>query len=416
MYKDRQLLDQLAQLLYKKKSKKFYADRLGITENDISEMLIELRKKSFDKDMSNYLKDAEDTIIKFEEDVMGGTGEIIFNSKNEIRTLEELIDKCDIDTTKWDVIRYVQNYWGNGKFPNWQVKAWLGKKSVQQLFQDKFIEFLSSYSPSCKNILSPKNIPKYSACLIINKQDAHLNKFDINGENYLLERFSNILEKTETIINQAKLSNNLEHIIYILGSDEFNSEWMGTTTKGTIQENILSYHTSFEYICNHEVEVITMLLQHSKNTEVVFVPGNHDEYVGWHLVNWLKTYFRGVNRITFDISPKYRKYISYGNTALMFNHGDAIKPEKLAGIFPIEYREEWSQHEYFYIFCGDKHTELSQDFNGIKFYRLPALTAATSKWEDKNGYVGAKAEVNGFLIDETYVITNIFKQYLYNDR
>jgi len=414
MTKDQELLDQLAQLLYMKKSKKFYADKLGLTEDDITHMLIDVRKRMLDRDLSTYLKEnIEDEVIKFEEDVAKGTGELIFNSKDEIRTLDELIEKCKIDTDKWDVIRYVQNYWGNNDYPHWQVKAWLGKKSNEQVFQDKFIEFLSSYSPVAGDIPSPKTKSgKYSACLIINKQDAHLNKYDTNGENFLLERFSNILEKTETIVNQAEVSNNLENIVYILGSDEFNSEWMGTTTKGTIQENILTYHTAFEYICNHEVDVITMLLQHSRNIEIVFVPGNHDEYAGWHLVNWLKTYFRQINRISFDISPKYRKYVSYGSTAIMFNHGDAIKPEKLAGIFPIEYKEEWSQHEHFIIMTGDKHSELSQDFNGIKFYRLPALTTATSKWEDKNGFVGAKAEVNGFLIDEKYGITNIFKQYL----
>ena len=95
----------------------------------------------------------------------------------------------------------------------------------------------------------------------------------------------------------------------------------------------------------------------------------------------------------------------------MFNHGDAIKPSKLASIFPIEYKEEWSNHNNFYIFTGDKHHQLSEDFNGITFYQLPAFSTAKGLWEDKNGHVGAKPEMTGFLIDEIDGMTNIFKQY-----
>ena len=140
--------------------------------------------------------------------------------------------------------------------------------------------------------------------------------------------------------------------------------------------------------------------------------GNHDEYVGWHLASWLQTYYRNQHRVIFDISPKYRKYLSYGKSAMMFNHGDAIKPAKLANLFPMEYKEEWSRHDNFYIFTGDKHHELSLDFNGIKFYQLPAFSSAKSSWDDKNGYTVSKSEVTGFLIDVRDGMTNIFKQYL----
>ena len=184
------------------------------------------------------------------------------------------------------------------------------------------------------------------------------------------------------------------------------------TTKGTPQQNTHSHHESFEFICDHEVAIITMLLQHANNIDVIFVSGNHDEFAGWYMIKWLEGYFRTTERVSFDISPKYRKYVSYGNTALMFNHGDVLKPVKLAALFPMEYRENWSSHENFYIFTGDKHHEVSHDFNGIKFYQIPAFSNAKSLWDDKNGHVMSKAEVTAFLIDETDGMTNIFKQYL----
>jgi hypothetical protein len=155
-----------------------------------------------------------------------------------------------------------------------------------------------------------------------------------------------------------------------------------------------------------------MLLQKTDDVRVVYVAGNHDEFVGWHMITWLAAYFKDSSRVRFDCSPKYRKYVSFGDTAMMFNHGDAMKPAKLASIFPIEYRQKWSAHQNFYIFTGDKHHEISIDFGGIKFYQIPAFSNAKSSWDEKNGYTTSKAEVTGFLIDFEQGMTNIFKQYL----
>ncbi len=409
MSNNQDLLVQLRKLIKRKKSKQFYADKLGVTEFKVYELLKELKTGNLSKKEEIEI----DRIIKFEENLQEGTGELTFNSREEIKTLDELIDKCKIDITKWDITKYVQNFWGNDDQPHWQVKAWLSKKSTEQVFQDAFVDFLNSYTPTDKTVDGPEFMSsKSNAMLVINKQDAHLNKYDIDGDNNIADRLYNLQYKIETIAAQSGLSNNIDDITYIIGSDEFNSEYSGATTKGTPQTNTHSFHHSFEFICEHEISMIWMLLKYCNNLNVVYVSGNHDEYVGWHLVTWLKSYFRNTKRVTFDCSPKYRKYVSYGTSAMMFNHGDAIKPVKLAGIFPIEFREGWSEHTNFYIFTGDKHHEISHDFNGIKFYQIPAFNKVKGLWEDKLGHVMSKGEVTGFLIDELDGMTNIFKQYL----
>ena len=384
MVGNQHLLEQLQQMLNWKKSKKFYADKLGITEEEINQLLKELRSSSIndEAEASNYINALEEAIVRFEEDLVKGTGEVVLRSQEEIRSLDELIEKCKIDTDKWEIAKYVQNYWGNGENPHWQVKAWLSKKAAHQVFQDEFTSFLKEYQPASPEVIAPKYIVGQPyACLIINKQDSHLNKLDVYGDNDIEDRFGRILEKTEVILNQASLSNQLLSIKYIIGSDEFNSEFTNTTTKGTPQTNILSYHDSFKKICDYEINMINLLLQSTDSVNVIYVAGNHDEFVGWHLITWLETYYRNESRVNFDCSSRYRKYVSFGTTAMMFNHGDAIKPAKLASIFPIEYREEWSDHRNFYIFTGDKHHEVSLDFNGIKFYQIPAFSTAKSLWD-----------------------------------
>lgn len=396
------LLKKLKTMLKWKQSAKFYAKRLGTTEENVKQLLREIKglpkiqiNKSFTKD-ENFKK---------------GTSEISFKTENEIKSLEELIEKCEIDTSVWEVSRYVQNYWGNKTNPHWQVKAWLTRRTKEHEFKESFIEFLENYIPSYKKIPSPTNLNS-PACLILNKQDAHLDKYDIGGDNDFGKRSLAIFSRINIILHQCSLSNRLENITYITGSDVFNSEFMKTTTKGTPQTNILEFHESFENVCQHEIDVINLLLSKGDSVDVIYVPGNHDEYVGWHLVKWLEAYYRKERRITFDCSPGYKKYVSYGNTAMMFNHGDAIKPEKLAGIFPMEFKENWSKHSNFYIFTGDKHHEVSKDFNGIKFYQIPAFSKSRSKWDDKQGHVASKGEVTGFLIDRNNGMTNILKQHL----
>ena len=416
MSENQPLLQQLQQMLHWKKSKKYYAEKLGVTENEIDELLEEIRKEERiveEAEVGNYISELEDVVVKFVEDFTKGTGEVVAHVSEEIHSLEDLIEKCKIDTDKWEVTKYVQNFWGNGEHPHWQVKAWLGKKSTEQVFQDAFVDFLSSYEPVSQAIATPKiEVYKEDAMLIINKQDSHLNKYDVDGDNNITNRLAEIMYKVEVIASQAEMTNNLETITYIIGSDEFNSEYSSATTKGTPQQNTHTYHTSFKYICDHEILMISMLLSHAQQVEVVYVAGNHDEFVGWHMVNWLKMFFRDEPRVIIDDSPKYRKYVSYGTSAMMFNHGDTIKPAKLAGIFPMEFKHSWSGHSNYYIFTGDKHHEVSLDFNGIKFYQIPAFSKAKSLWDDKMGHVCSKAEVTGFLIEFDNGMTNIFKQYL----
>jgi hypothetical protein len=278
-------------------------------------------------------------------------------------------------------------------------------------FTIKFQKFLESYkAPSPIQRVTNKSLIETKGCLIFNKQDAHLNKFDIHGKNDIEERFKAIEQRVAKIIKKASLSSTVDKIVYVLGSDQFNSEWNGMTTKGTEQQNILTFHESFEMICNHEVRIINHLLENCEHLHIMYVSGNHDEYLGWHLMTWLKAYYRNQTNLSIDTDPSYRKYIKYGTTGMMFNHGDVIRPVKLAQVFPMEFKDNWSSCNHYYIFTGDKHREMNADFNGIKFYGIPALSISKSRWDDKNGYIGTVPEMTAFLVEENSGMTQIFKE------
>lgn len=413
MIENQELISELQKLLKWKKSRRFYAEKLGLSEQVVDELIRELKgtPMSSEGEVMSYVSELEDIIVKFDEDLRAQKAELVAEVGEQIKTLDELVEKCKIDITIWNIDRYVQNFWGNSESPKWQVKAWLSKKSVAEVFGKDFLEFLKTYEPNVRYYNAPEQQTfLQEACLIINKQDQHLNKFDINGDNDINKRCSKVWERTYEVLLGASKLNHINKIHYIIGSDQFNSEWMGTTTKGTRQENILPYHEGFNQICNHEIEVIDLLAEFSGDLEITYVPGNHDEYVGWHLINWLQAYYKDEPTIKFDSSPKCTKYVQYGKSAIMFNHGDAIKPAKLAAMFPIQFRENWSSCDSYYIFTGDKHHELSMELTGIKFYQIPALSQAKSSWDDKNGHICDRPEISAFIIEKDYGMTSILKK------
>lgn len=405
-----QLLSRLQKMLAWKKSRRYYAERLGITEEEVASLIKELEG---DESQPTVFTDIPGT-LSYKEDLKNGTAEISTEVKEEIKNLEDLIIKCKIDIEKWDVLRYIQNFWGNGENPKWQVKAWLTPKAKGSKFTDEFKTFLRGYRSPAERVERTTTTASTltDACLVINKQDAHFNKYDIQGRNDIIERFEIVEEKVDKMVAKASLSNDLEKIVYIIGSDQFNSEWTGCTTRGTPQQNLPGFQGAFELICDHEVRVIDSLLKSTNNLHILYISGNHDEYVGWHMIKWIQAYYRNQLNLTIDTSHLYRKYVQYGSSALMFNHGDAMKPQALAQLFPIEFRDNWSNCENYYIFTGDKHREINADFNGIKFYGIPALSTARGLWDHKQGYTGTKAEMTGFVITYSNGLSDIYKELL----
>ncbi len=137
------LKERLQKLMSQKKSRKFYAHKLGVTENDVRDLLEDIRRGQEALDeipaICDYVSSLEEVIVKMDEDVKTGKGELVAKVKEEIKTLDELIVKCRIDTDKWNIDRYVQNYWGNDKHPHWQVKAFLSRKTAEENFQKNFL-------------------------------------------------------------------------------------------------------------------------------------------------------------------------------------------------------------------------------------------------------------------------------------
>lgn len=389
-------LSLLSSLLKQKKSKSFYAKRLNITENEVESLIQELKNNSSETVKATYSHNLE-------------KGEFEFTGfYKQAPTPEQIIKDHKIDITKWKLV----SFWSKEKSNGYVVSAFFKNISKEEQASNNFTEFIKNYkSPHNFIPVIKTNEHQPKACLIFNMQDAHWNKYDIDGKNNMNNRFVNVFNKVQHVIEKASYKTTIDKTIYVLGSDQFNNEFTGTTTKGTPQASLFTYEEGFKKISDYEIKMISYLLTKSKFVEVVYVPGNHDHFVGWHLVQFLAAYFRNQTNLKFDISQEATKYKRYKNTAMQFNHGDVLKAEKLAQIFPMDFKKEWSSCDHYLSFVGDKHHEVAKDLNGIKFYQLPALSTAKSTWDDKQGF-SCKGEMRVFLISEKDGINAIYHEKL----
>jgi UDP-2,3-diacylglucosamine pyrophosphatase LpxH len=414
------LLQQLSEIIHFKKNLQFYAQRLGVTVDEIIEAKKELsRQRRAEKtseemaeeiEKDNYISELEGKIIE-NYNLDNGTGTLTGVISDRPLSPEEIEVKYQINKAKWRLSGYWNKQQPNGKYLVSANVSQLKGELDPTYFQEKFQEFLTGYKPQY-NFKHLKQLAdnREKVSLILPTQDAHYNKYDIYGDNNISKRFETILDKTNNIIKKAQATSYLEEIVYVIGSDMFNSEYTNATTKGTQQTNILTYEGGFVAICQHQVDIITLLLNSADKVKIVYVPGNHDHFVGWHLITWLEAYFKNVAEIRFDSSTLCRKYYKFGNSGIMLNHGDAMKPQDLAATFPIEFKKDWSFCDHYLIITGDKHHMKHLDINGIQFYQIPQLSNAKSNWDDKQGYTKSKAEMTAFVITQTNGLTDIYKE------
>lgn len=391
--------ERLKSLLKQKRSVNHYAKVLGTSVRQVVEWKEEL--KSGDKvELSIEGKTQKYNLDK-------GTVEIssVYDFPPDPDTV---VSDHNIDTTKYCLSSYYSKGHKNGTYT---VTALFKRiAEIEEKIND-FQEFLKSYKPAFNGVrLDKKDRKLGEGALIINKQDAHHNKLDTSDYgNNIQERFSEYENGLANTILRVKSLANLNNIIYIIGSDEFNSEVTGATVKGTVQQNMLGYHESFELICNHEVSVIKKLLQSSDKVEVIYLLGNHDATVSFHMCSWLKVYFRDESRVNVEISTEFTKYFSLFDTAIGINHGDVIKPEKLVQNFPLAYKTGFGAANHHIFMTGDKHTELTRDIGGVKFYQIPAISKARGSWDKQMGYTETKAQITSFLIEPGQGVSTILK-------
>jgi acetone carboxylase gamma subunit len=373
------LLSQLEELLTQKKSKKFYAERLGISEYEVTELLKELREKDNyqNAEGKNYIEERK---VNVEKGTIESTIVSDFDPKDDL----ELAKLHKINLDKYIITNYWSKMLPSGKFTS---SIFSKRKEAKDYSPEDFAKFLENYKPA--NILVTK-IPNFKDVVNveISLSDYHLAKRTVDGDNSVEARAKRYLDVAQSLINKVVSNYHIDTVILPISNDFFHTDnYQHQTTQGTPQDTIMDYSEEYELGFSILVDTINMLRQYASHVVVVLVQGNHDRTKSFYLAHALDVFFKGTHDVDFIREHSVVKGITLGNTFIGWHHGNC-KIEDLPLLFAThpQYSQAFGNAKYREVHTGDKHHYMAKEIKGVRIQQMPSLSG-TDRWHLDNNYV-----------------------------
>jgi len=379
MSENQSLLYQLEELLGQKKSKKFYAEKLGISEYEVNELMKELREKDTEPTLKNY---TEERKVNVEKGTIESTIVIDYEPKDDI----ELAQLHKINLDKYVITNYWSKMLPSGKFTS---SVFSKKKEAKDYSPEDFARFLENYKPKNIEITKPGfHIHKNLVDVEISIADYHLAKKTIDGDNSPQTRAKRYFDVAQSLIEKVKANYDVDTVILPISNDFFHTDnYQNQTTQGTPQDTIMDYSEEYELGFNVLVETINMLREYANQVVVVLVQGNHDRTKSFYLAHALDVFFKEAMDVEFMREHSVIKGISLGNTFIGWHHGNC-KLEDLPLLFAThpEYSKAFGNAKYREVHTGDKHHYMAKEVKGVRIQQMPSLSGI-DRWHLDNNFV-----------------------------
>jgi hypothetical protein len=380
MSENQSLLLQLQQLLNWKKSKKFYAEKLGITEEEVNELLKELKEKDTEQniEIKNY---TEQRKVNIEKGTLESTITSDFDPKDDI----ELAKLHKINLDKYIITNYWSKMLPSGKFTS---SVFSKRKKAEDYSLEDFEKFLENYVPSF--ILPEKKKPNPILDTIdieISIADFHIGKKTLEGESIYNKKIQ-FLDVITDLLFKVTNNYNVNTIVFPIGNDYFHTDnYQNQTTNGTPQDILTQYDNEYEEGFNLLVGAIQLLNLNANNIEIILVQGNHDRTKSFYLAHALEVFFKGNKKIKFKREHSTTKFTVLGNTFIGYHHGNC-KIDELPLVFATnkDSSVEFGKALYRHVHTGDKHHYMAKEIKGVRIQQMPSLSG-TDRWHMDNNYI-----------------------------
>lgn len=397
MAQDQNLLFQLEKLLSWKKSKKFMAEKLQITEGEVEELLKELRGK-------------DSTITEEDIEYISSTRKV----NNEKGTLESTLvldyePKDDLELAalhKINLDKYViTNYWSkvlpSGKFTS---SVFSKLKKPQDYTPEDFAKFLQEYKPQHSAVKFVEIHPdKKTVDVEISLSDFHLAKKVIDGNNDIEVRKAAYMHVVQELVKNVRGVYNIDTIVLPISNDFFHTDnYQNSTTAGTPQDTIVDYAQEYEHGFDLLVQAIDFLKGNAEEVQVILVQGNHDRTKSYYLAHALEVYYSKDPAVFFDRTTSLVKAVVLGNTFIGYHHGNC-KLEDLPLLFAThkEYSSYFGNAVYREVHTGDKHHYMAKEVKGVRIQQMPSLSG-TDRWHSDNNFVHSIRAGLALVYDPTH--------------
>ena len=294
----------------------------------------------------------------------------------------------------------VKRYWHKSEHFSLDVRETI--EGEENTFKEDLLRELKEYSPTFPKIKRVKS--KDGHLLIVDIADLHINKYAeayLTGADYnskiAVER---AIEGTKGIIQKAS-GFNIDKILFVIGNDVLNTDnLLKQTTKGTPQDTDLNWFTAFNIAKDCYIKCIELCVSVA-DVDVIHCPSNHDFMSGCFLAETVNAWFRKSKNITFDPSPKYRKYYQYHNNMIELEHGDKGKMLNLPLTMAQEEPKMWANTKFRYGYLHHVHHQDKTQFKSGKDYTGANITYLRSPssgdlWHSDNQYLNLVA-IEGFI-------------------
>jgi hypothetical protein len=379
MSENQSLLHRLEELLSQKKSKKFYAEKLGISEFEVNELMKELREK----DNEDVIKTiAGERKVNVEKGTIESTIVTDFEPKDDI----ELAKLHKINLDKYVITNYWSKLLPNGKFTS---SVFSKRKEAKDYSPEDFARFLENYKPNNISITKvDRSVDKDFVDVEISISDYHLAKRTVDGDNDITTRVLRYVSVAQSLIEKVTSNYNVNNIILPISNDYFHTDnYQHQTTNGTPQDTIMDYAEEYELGFAILVDTINMLRQRCNNVTVVLVQGNHDRTKSFYLAHALDVFFKDALDVEFMREHSVVKGVTLGNTFIGWHHGNC-KIEDLPLLFAThpKYSHQFGDAVYREVHTGDKHHYMAKEIKGVRIQQMPSLSG-TDRWHLDNNYV-----------------------------
>jgi len=380
------LIYKLEQMLHWKKSRKFYAEKLGVTEDAIDEMLKELKDKEDvrnDAEIGNYIGELEEAYMKVnnERGTLESVVETDFEPKDDVELAK--LHKVNLDKYK------ISNYWtkrkSNGKFTS-SVFATL--RQPKDYTAEDFAKFLENYVPKDVIVVETASKPRYleTVDVEISIADFHLAKKTLENDTIEDRKIQYVGVLTD-LIDKVRGSFVINKIAFPISNDFFHTDnYQNSTTNGTPQDVLVGYDHEYEEGFDLLVTAITHLKTVADEVEVILVQGNHDRTKSFYLAHALEIFFKECCNVKFQRNHSTTKSTVLGNTFIGYHHGNC-KIDELPLLFATGKDSfQFGIADYREVHTGDKHHYMAKEVKGVRIQQMPSLSG-TDRWHADHNFV-----------------------------
>ncbi len=312
----------------------------------------------------------------------------------DVRSIAELVELYQIDTTEWEVVRFRcktgswDGFWKDSDnnahtktLYRYACEAEL--KPVRQDIKDtwncvrEIIESIRDYAPHYKTIHTHP-FRHHEHCLQIDIPDLHMGKLawgeETGGPHYDVNIAEELfLEAVESALRFGQLFD-LGTILFPIGNDLLNSDNSeNTTTKGTPQSTDGRQKKTFRRTFEMLVKALEMCSQIAP-VKALIVPGNHDRDTSFYLGMCLDAWFHNNPDVEIDNRACHMKAFQWGENGILLTHGEEREGD-LALTFASDYPEMWAATSYHEVQCGHIHRTKVVDYRGCNVRYIGSLTA-----------------------------------------